>query len=135
MSTKKSEEVPKGPSSVFDKAFDDANVLLNAEDQLARTSTKSARLRIAKRIKSRNAGLAHATKLHQDINRLTSRYIQLHDGEVDNVADLIRYLTDNGVRIVPDKSQGSGITERAVRTHLKNTFGIVGKAGRKLTKA
>ena len=131
MTAKKPDVLTKGPSDLFDKAFEDANDLLDAEEQLKHSRNASKRSRLHRAIKKADAWLTRRTARHHEINKLTSQFIGLQRGEVVNIADLLNYLRNNGVDIVLDKSQGSGLTERAVRIHLRKAFGIEGKPGRK----
>lgn len=131
MKTKKSKNATKGSSELFDKAFEDASDLFEAEERLKDADYLSERSRLKKDIRKSNARLHRRTQWHHDINLLTSQYIDLHGGQVINIADLIDWLHKHGVKIVPDKSQGPGLTERAVRIHLQKAFGIEGKPGRK----
>lgn len=122
------------PTDHFHKAFDEASDLIPRIEalkaKLNEATTKPQRIRYVRKIRELNSRFARPTTRHHRLNRLVAQYAERHDGKVENIAALIRWLRDQGIAIVVDKSEGHGMTERAARIHFQKVFGIEGKPGR-----
>ena len=112
----------QGPSQLYTRAFYEAEEIIpeieTLQRQINEATFKSQRTLLSKKLRRLNEHFARLTTRNYNFNRLVMQYVEAHDGNVDNIADLIRWLRDH--------RELRSIQDHAARVRLKNTFGITG---------